>query len=107
MEHVTQKLTRHNRLAQKQHVCFSCRSSKEKRWTQRCLCIKYRKRNYVIIKDRFPIPLIELLEQLRETAMFSNLDLKTRYHQIRMHSAEIYKTDLNLAGSLQVLGNAT
>ena len=57
------------------------------------LCIGYRQLNRVTIKNRYPLPRIDdLFDQLRGARVYSKIDLRTGYHQLRVRETDIPKT---------------
>ena len=57
------------------------------------ICIDYRKLNQVTIKNKYPLPRIyELFDQLKGAAYFSNIDLQSGYHQLRIRESNVPKT---------------
>src|SRR5437764_9438017 len=56
-------------------------------------CIDYRSLNEVTIKNKYMLPRIEdLFDQLRGALFFSKIDLRSGYHQLKIHASDIPKT---------------
>jgi hypothetical protein len=57
------------------------------------MCIDYRALNEVTIKNKYSLPRIEdLFDQLRGVGVFSKIDLRSGYHELRIWPSEIPKT---------------
>jgi hypothetical protein len=61
------------------------------------LCIDYRGLNNLIIKNKYPLPLIdELFDQLEGPCYHSKMDLRQRYYQVRIKEDDLPKTSFNI-----------
>jgi hypothetical protein len=59
----------------------------------RRMCIDYRSLNEVTIKNKYPLPRIEdLFDQMRGATIFSKIDLRLGYHQLKIRTEDIPKT---------------
>ncbi|MCI51548.1 RNA-directed DNA polymerase (Reverse transcriptase), partial [Trifolium medium] len=57
------------------------------------LCIDYHQLNKVTIKNKYPLPRIDgLMDQFVGARVFSKIDLRSGYHQIRVKAEDVPKT---------------
>ncbi|GKA58216.1 putative reverse transcriptase domain-containing protein [Tanacetum coccineum] len=57
------------------------------------MCIDYRELNKLTVKIRYPLPRIDdLFDQLQGSSVYSKIDLRSGYHQLRVRDEDIPKT---------------
>ncbi|GKC26390.1 putative reverse transcriptase domain-containing protein [Tanacetum coccineum] len=57
------------------------------------MCIDYQELNKLTIKNRYPLPRIDdLFDQLQGSSVYSKIDLRSGYHQLRVRDKDIPKT---------------
>jgi hypothetical protein len=59
------------------------------------LCVDYRPLNTVTIKNKYPLPRI-LFDQLAGANVFSKVNLRSGYHQIKIHPKDVPKTAFSI-----------
>jgi hypothetical protein len=86
-------------LLDKGYICPSTSSwgcsalFEEKKDKELRLCVDYRPLNAVTINNKYPLPRIDILfNQLAGAQVFSKIDLRSSYHQIKIHVEDIPKT---------------
>nr|GEX44318.1 putative reverse transcriptase domain-containing protein [Tanacetum cinerariifolium] len=57
------------------------------------MCIDYRELNKLIVKNYYPLPRIDdMFEQLQGSSVYSKIDLRSGYHQLRVREQDVLKT---------------
>ncbi|GKD41698.1 retrovirus-related pol polyprotein from transposon 17.6 [Tanacetum coccineum] len=57
------------------------------------MCIDYRELNKLTVKNHYPLPRIDdLFDQLQGSSVYSKIDLRSGYHQLRVREEDIPKT---------------
>ena len=65
---------------------------KKKDGTRR-LCVGYRQLNKMTVKNKYPLPIIDdLFDQLKGAGVFSKIELRFGYHQLRIKDVDVNKT---------------
>ena len=60
------------------------------------MCVDYRSLNDVTIKNKYPLPCIEdLFDQMRGARVFSKIDLRSGYHQMKIRPSDIPNMDFS------------
>ena len=57
------------------------------------LCIDYRQLNKLTVKNKYSLPKInDLFDQLKGASIFSKINLRSGYHQLRIKDVDVHKT---------------
>ena len=57
------------------------------------LCVDYRQLNKMTVKNKYLLPRIDdLFDQLKGVSVFSKIDLRSGYHQLRIKDVDVHKT---------------
>jgi hypothetical protein len=65
----------------------------QKKYGSQGMCVDYRSLNDVTVKNKYPLPRIEdLFDQMRGARVFSKIDLRSGYHQMKIRPSDIPKT---------------
>jgi hypothetical protein len=60
------------------------------------MCVDYRSLNDVTVKNKCPLPCIKnLFNQMRGARVFSKINLRSSYHQMKIRPSDVPKTDFS------------
>jgi hypothetical protein len=60
------------------------------------MCVDYRPINDVTVKNKYPLPRIEdLFDRMRDARVFSKIDLRSGYHQMKIRPSDFPKMDFS------------
>ena len=61
------------------------------------LCVDYRLLNKMIVKNKYPLPRIDdLFDQLKGAGVFSKINLRAKYHQLKIKDADVNKSTFRM-----------
>jgi hypothetical protein len=61
------------------------------------ICVDYRPLNAITIKNKYPLPCIDIVfGQLARAQVFSKIELRCGYHQIKIHAEDIPNTTFSM-----------
>jgi hypothetical protein len=65
----------------------------EKKDGTQWMCVDYQSLNEVTMKNKYPLPRIEdLFDQMKGASVFSKIDLRSEYHQLKIRESDIPKS---------------
>ena len=57
------------------------------------LCVDYKQLNKMTVKNKYLLPMIDdLFDELKGASVFSKIDLRSGFHQLRIKDAHVHKT---------------
>lgn len=70
------------------------------------ICVDYRMLNQITVKNRYPLPRIDdPFDQLQGAAIFSKIDLRTGYPQLRIREEDVAKTALYSEEDMDIMNS--